>query len=132
MSLWNVNGWTTNNSILRKEVIANLKSDIFCSVETHLTENSSSNIAIDGCSTITHNRSFQNKRAIRSSGGVAILIKDNILQSYKVTVSDKSIDCVLCVELKHKLSEFIFHVFLCYLPLENSVWGRDADAFLVI
>ncbi len=127
MSLWNVNGWTTNNSILRKEVIANLKSDIFCIVETHLTENSS--ITIGGYSTIIHNRSFKHKRAIRGSGGVAILIKDTILQSYKVTVSDKSIDGVLCVELKQKLSEFIFHVFLCYLPPDNSVWGRDADAF---
>ena len=42
---------------------------------------------------------------------------------------DKSIDGILGIDLRHRQTDLCFVVFSCYLPPENSPWGRDAETF---
>ena len=40
-----------------------------------------------------------------------------------------SFEGILCSKFTSKHSDYNFIVFSCYLSPENSVWGRDSDAF---
>ena len=40
-----------------------------------------------------------------------------------------SFEGILSVKFCHKFTDFSFIVICCYLPPENSVWGRDSDKF---
>lgn len=46
-----------------------------------------------------------------------------------MTVVDQSYEGILGVMFKNKQSGFELVVFTCYLPPENSPWGRDASRF---
>ncbi len=48
---------------------------------------------------------------------------------YGVKVVDKSYEGVIGVQLQHKHLEVSIVVFSCYLPPENSPWGRDSVGF---
>ena len=51
------------------------------------------------------------------------------MTEYNVKVIDKSFDGILGVEFRHKYTDFVFIVCACYLPPENSVWGKNSTAF---
>ena len=79
---------------------------------------------------IWFSRPRTNVRALKAySGGVDILIKNSFLTEYNVKVIDKSFDGILGVEFRHKYTDFVFIVCACYLPPENSVWGKNSTAF---
>jgi hypothetical protein len=69
------------------------------------------------------------RRAPKGSGGVGILLEDNIFNEYHIKVVDKTVDGIIGLEIKHKLSDFSLLVYSCYLPPENSPHGRDAVGF---
>lgn len=127
MGTWNVAGWTERNSELREAIIRDSDFDIVCVQETHLQNNSS--IAIDGYKYFGYNRSLVHRRAPKGSGGVGIFIKESLLQYFDCTIVDKSFDGILCLSLKHTISNYCCYVFSCYLSPENSTWGRDATSF---
>ena len=56
-------------------------------------------------------------------------MKNSLLQEYRVTVFDKSVDGILGIELRHVHTDFVISVFSCYLSPENSPWGREANSF---
>ena len=76
-----------------------------------------------------NNRQEQHKNAPSPSGGVAILVKNEIFQDYNVEIIDKSYDGILGIKCTHKVSNFTAIIFACYLPPQNSPWGRDSSSF---
>ena len=56
-------------------------------------------------------------------------MKKYLFDSFTISILDKSFDGILSVLFQHKSSEYQFIVFGCYLPPEDSPWGRDSDAF---
>ena len=65
-------------------------------------------------------------------GLVKFLVKQSVFNSFHVRVLDKAYDGILGLELHHKDTDTSIAMFTCYLPPENSPWGRDADSFFRI
>ena len=82
---------------------------------------------MDGFHFVQHNRSSKHIKARKCSGGVGMLVNNKILQDFKFSVLDMSFEGILSVKFCHKFTDFSFIVICCYLPPENSVWGRDSD-----
>ncbi len=61
------------------------------------------------------------------SGGVAILISDETLKYFNLTHVDTSIDSIVLVTLKHRISEYTVTCFSCYTPPEKSAHGDAND-----
>ena len=122
-----MNGWTLENGSLRESIITNLDLDVVCLAETHLKEEKTVDCA--GFKAFTNNRELTHKRAPKGSGGVAILVKENVLQQYHCNVIDNTIDGILGLEMVNKFTLYKVIVYSCYLSPLNSVWGRDSDSF---
>jgi hypothetical protein len=84
---------------------------------------------IDGFTWYGYNRQSIHVNAPKGSGGVGVLVRDELMTDYSVRVIDRSYEGVIGIQLKHKVSEFTLLIFACYLPPENSPWGRDAVSF---
>lgn len=112
---------------MRSKIIRHLNSDIICICETHLQ--GSNQINIDCYTTFSHNRTLLHKKAPKGSGGVAICVKDYLLNSYNIHVIDKNFDGILAIELKHKVTEFTLIIICVYLPPEYSNRGRECENF---
>ena len=104
-----------------------IKSDIICLNETHL--GTGGEIFVDNYTSFLHNRELKHLKAPKHSGGVAILVKNDLLTSFSVKVIDKTIDGVLGLQFTNKSNDFTLILFACYLPPDNSIWGRDLNAF---
>ena len=123
----NVCGWTQSNERLRIAIINEINADIISLNETHLGENQVINV--QGYTWKGFNRMHVHKDAPKASGGVGFLIKDWLLQEYSFEVVDKSFDGILCIKLVSKSTDYSVLLITCYLPPENSVWGRDSQEF---
>ena len=88
-----------------------------------------STINIDGYEWYGHNRLIKHKDAPKMSGGVGILVKSSIVRCCDVNIVDKSIDGILGITVTGKETDFSLCIFVCYLPPESSVWGRDGLSF---
>ena len=75
------------------------------------------------------NRQALHVRAPKGSGGVGILVRDSLFIDYSVKVVDRSYEGVIGMQMQHKLSDYSVLFYSCYLPPENSPWGRDAIGF---
>lgn len=75
------------------------------------------------------NRKQTHIQAPKGSGGVGLLIKCDLYNSYNVKVIDHAYEGIIGVHFANKFSDFNFIVYSLYLPPENSPWGRDATAF---
>ena len=53
------------------------------------------------------------------------MIKDKSLQEYSFEIIDKSLDEISCIKLTSKSTDYSLLLLTCYLPPENSVWGRN-------
>ena len=124
----NVCGWTQSNERLRIAIINEINAEIFSLNETHLSENQVINV--QGYSWKGFNRSYIHRDAPKASGGVGFLIKDSLLHEYSFEMVDKSYDGILCIKLTSKSTDYSVLLITCYLPPENSVWGRDSQEFL--
>lgn len=127
---WNVGGWTNNNGWSRECVVVGLNCDIVVLQETHLIGDSKLNVPGYLCEKMYfHNRKNTHVRAKKGFGGVAFLFKHSFLLYHTVNVIDKTIDGLIIVKVTRKCSDYCFIVAGCYLPPEQSVWGRDAVNF---
>ena len=127
---WNVSGWTENNANSRQSILLGFNCDILVLQETHLKTNSL--IKIPGYvsdNNYFNNRSETNVKAKKCYGGVAILFKNYLCNLFHIRLIDKSLDGVIAVEFTHKQTHSSFIVIGCYLPPEQSVWGRDSVGF---
>lgn len=75
------------------------------------------------------NRRDIDRRAPKPLGGVGILIKTYIYDTFNVSLVDKTYDGIIGLKLEHKTTERSYIVFSCYLPPENSTRGRDSQGF---
>lgn len=125
----NVCGWTKSNHDLRSNLIKHVNCDIVSLNETHLSDDNGIVLTELGYKWKGFNRKNLHINAPKGSGGVGLLIKNCIFETYEVTVVDQSYDGILGVTFKNKQSGFELVVFTCYLPPENSPWGRDASRF---
>ena len=123
VATWNVNGWSDHNSELRETIITKSSVDIICIVETHLTEDK--DLHVPGYTWYGHNRSLKHVRAKRGSGGIGLLVRDQVYEEFTVKISNKSIDGIIALDLTHKTNDFSITVIGGYLPPENSVYGID-------
>ena len=114
---WNVNGWTAGNCGLRKHILLNINPDIVSLNETHLTGDQ--DIELAGYTWFGQNRKMH-RRAVKGSGGVGILVKNKIFESYEVSISDKTVEGILGMRFKNRSSMNCFVIFTCYLPPEGS------------
>ena len=57
------------------------------------------------------------------------MIKQWVFEAFDYETLDMSFEGILCSKFTSKHSDYNIIVFSCYLPPENSVWGRDSDAF---
>ena len=122
-----MNSWTKNNGEARSILIDALDIDIILITETKLVNDETINL--DGYSWYGFNRSFVKKTAKCGSGGVGILIRQNIIENYHVNELDKNVEGILVLELVHKCTSHVIVVGVCYMPPENSNYGRDSQAF---
>ena len=76
-----------------------------------------------------NNRSVKHKKARKGSGGVGMFIKHDILTNYVVADVDRTYEGILVVRLCHKITKYSIAVYSCYLPPENSKFGRDPEIF---
>ena len=127
ISTLNVNGWTAHNGELRKQNISNLNSDIISVCETHL--HSTDSIVFDGYKWYGFNRTGLHINAKRLSCGVGVLIKETLLQIFKVSVCDKIYEGILGVQLQNIYTDFVLQVYECYLPPEGSPWANSTQLF---
>ena len=83
----------------------------------------------EGYTPFLNNRKERHREAPKPSGGVAILVRDDVLQKFDINIIDKAYDGILAIKCKHKETDFTAILFACYLPPQNSPWGRDAQPF---
>ena len=86
-------------------------------------------LTCDGYTPFLNNRKEKHKDAPSPSGGVAILVKNEIFNDYTVEIIDKAYDGILGIKCTNKITKFTAVIFACYLPPQNSPWGRDSSSF---
>lgn len=67
--------------------------------------------------------------ANRQSGGVAVLVKQNVVAEYDIKIVDRMIDGILALTFTHKNSAYTFLIISCYLPPDKSSWGQDTTTY---
>ena len=92
-----MNGWTELNSELRCSVIKKINPDIICLTETHLLN--VNKINLDGYTCYVNNRKGISARAIRGSGGVAILLSDFVIQNFIPKLKTDNVEGIIGIEL---------------------------------
>ena len=125
----NIAGWTENNSKLRQEILYNENCDIYSICETHLSPNVKFEPSVEGYKLIRHDRSFVHKDAPKTWGGVAFLVRKQLLIDYDCNIIDKNYEGVLVLELVHKTIGTKILFVASYLPPECSPHGRNATGF---
>ena len=112
-------------------MISCIDLDIIFLIETHLRLKE--DIDVENYTWIGHNRLKLSPRARRGSGGVGILIRNNVLREFDYSLLDCAHEDILWVELKHhNCKETTIKLCSCYLPPENSSRGNSAQLFYEI
>ena len=122
-----MNGWTTENSELRKTIICSLNYDIYGICETHLK--GTDRIDITNYNFFGFNRTLQHRRAPHAFGGVGFLIKNSVPRDYNLGIFDKIFGGIFGIKLTNKCTDMSIIIFVCYLPPDNSPYGKDVDGF---
>ena len=122
---------STNLSVLHLAFLsdAQLSSSAELIVTTHLKNNVDNQPYLPGFKWYGHCRETQHILANKRHGGVGIFVNDMCFKYYTVSVIDQSFDGILGMLFQHKFTGFQFIVFSCYLPPEESPWGRDSTAY---
>ena len=124
-----MNGWTTENSELRKTIICSLNYDIYGICETHLK--GTDRIDIPNYNFFGFNRTLLHRRAPHAFGGVGFLIKNSVTRDYNLEIFDKIYDGIFGIRLTNKCTDMSIIIFVSYLPPDNSPYGKDVDGFFL-
>ena len=122
-----MNGWADLNSCLRQKIIEIPDVDIVCLTKTHLRNNR--DISITGFSCFKNNRKGVSVHACKGSGGVALLVKDYLLQKHSLNLVDDNCEGIIGIELKNKQTNYALQVYTCYLSPVDS--PHASTTFLV-
>ncbi|VDI82923.1 Hypothetical predicted protein [Mytilus galloprovincialis] len=126
LGVWNVRGWSlksNDNSQFRKQVLECTNCDILALTETFLRKDEKLNIP--GFTFFGNNRKTINRNANRGSGGVGVLVKNEIYNSYTFETLDSEFDGILWIKMRSKTDFLSLCIAICYLPPAES--GRALD-----
>jgi hypothetical protein len=104
-------------------VLQNVDCDIFTVCETFLK--GSQEPKIDGFTWIGNNRGHLHANAHRGSGGVGAFLKNELFDVCDITTLDKSVEDILWIKVKCKMSDYILCIAICYLPPNESSRPND-------
>lgn len=129
---WNINGWSRNansdKNALLESCINSQDLHIVGIAETHLVNDSVINV--DNYEWFGNNRKHIHIRAKTGSGGVGILVKKDLLSTFKVTIGDNSEDGILWIRFTEIGKSYnCFYVCVVYLPPEFSARSVNAHNF---
>ena len=118
----NLNMVCWNVCDMRAEVIDYYRPDVIALVETWLK--GKEEIMVEGYRWFGCNRRTLHRKAVQGSGGVGVLIRQEVLKEYAVEVLDSDVDDVLWLRLSNEEEEEGSLVLaVCYLPPETSSRG---------
>ena len=110
---------------MRAEVIGYYKTDVLALAESWLKGDEVINV--HGYK-FGHNRKQLNKKAKRGSGGVGVLIMDDILYRCTVEVIDSDVEDVMWVKMcSTQDEETRLMIAVCYISPEATSSGRNAE-----
>ncbi|CAG2189383.1 unnamed protein product [Mytilus edulis] len=96
-------------------------------VETHLVNHS---ICIDNYKLYGNNRKLIHTRAKTGSGGVGLLVKEELLTTFNIDIEDESTDGIIWIKFVEKNNDSNkFYVSVVYLPPEFSARSTNAYEF---
>ena len=96
-------------------------------VETHLVNHS---ICIDNYKWYGNNRKLIHTRAKTGSGGVGLLVKEELLTTFNINIEDESTDGIIWIKFVEKNNDSNkFYVSVVYLPPEFSARSTNAYEF---
>ncbi|CAC5396569.1 unnamed protein product [Mytilus coruscus] len=97
--------------------------------ETHLVGQSV--VDIEGYTWFGHNRKHIHVRARTGSGGVGVLVRNDVLVNYNVDKVSDSVDGILWIRFSEKTTpDSSFYTCVVYLPPENSARSVNIYEFL--
>ena len=140
MMCWNVGGWSKKDGggwdkmkealDMRARVVDFYRPDIMAVVETWLRGEEV--IEVDGYRWFGRNRKGLHWKAVRGSGGVGLLIREEVLEGYAVEILESDIEDIMWVRMRQvdEDEEEALVLAVCYIPPESSSRGVSADELL--
>ena len=133
VGFWNVNcisykDKNTEAYQFKHQAIQSTDTDILCLSETFLKGDDA--FDIDKYTWIGHNRTDINRKAVRGSGGVGVLLHDRITAMFHYEILDKSHEGILWIKLTPKMNNGVSLIICsCYLPPVDTSRPVDAEQF---
>ncbi|CAC5390279.1 unnamed protein product [Mytilus coruscus] len=125
LGVWNVQGWSlksNDNSQFRKLVLEYTNCDILALTETFLQKD-------EKFTFFGNNRKTTSRNANRGSGGVGVLVKNEIYNSYTFDTLDLEFDGILWIKMRSKTDFLSLCIAICYLPPAESCRALDHHVF---
>ena len=94
-----------------------------------MSNNISNQPILEGYKWFGHCRMNRHIRSNLTYGGVGFFIREILFQTYTISILDQAYEGIFCMLFKDKISDYCFIAYCCYLPPENSPYGRDSTAF---
>ena len=114
---------------MRSAIISKLNPDFVAISESHCKDNFDNQPCVDGYTWIGHCRPFQHRQSTRQFGGVGLLFKTELTSVFEYSIVSSVYDGILGILFKCRQSDVQFLIISCYLPPEDSTWGRDSNLF---
>lgn len=126
ITTWNINGISNKtlgyNKLQDREFIQSiLKYDVIGLLETHSDETTVFNV--EGYYSFSVNRQM-NQKAKRASGGIAVLIRNNLKTGIRIVKTDDMSIC-LCLDKSFFQCDKDIYLIIAYLPPENSTYLKS-------
>ena len=79
-------------------------------------------IEVDGYRWFGRNRKGLHRKAVRGSGGVGLLIREEVLEGYTIEILESDIEDIMWVRMRQvdEDEEEALVLAVCYIPLESS------------
>ena len=106
-------------------IFNSLKYDVYCLSETHLTGDNE--LQVDDYTWFGNNRTKIHARARKGSGGVGVLVRNELLKCFRAEVVNKSVEGVIILQLQHMITDHSVAIIVTYVPPENSSRGRQSN-----
>ena len=102
---------------MRTKVIDFYKPDVVALVETWLR--GEEEIVVEGYRWFGRNRRNLHRKAVRGSGGVGLLVREEVLEKWAVEVIDADVEDILWMRLSQRNEDTLI-LAACYIPPESS------------
>ena len=139
MMCWNVASWSkgdlnlaksVNRNDFRAKVVDFNNPNMACLVETWLRGDEE--VEYDGFKWFGQNRSQLNRKAVRGSGGVGMLVKSSLCKLWSGEIVNVEAEDIMWVKFVNKQTMEVIFVAVCYIPPEGSSCDVDAEECLQV